>query len=189
MTMESLSKSRAALQESISKINPGGDTGVELPILAEAFKALLTYVDDATLSFAKIDKTVTEHGASLSLLAQLRSTRKLSESRCITNLKALTSNKQEFRSWHEKFVNAVSQVFGTQFRKFTEELNSKLDQDKKLLSDDELRRSPHTPLRSPPLAILSACRKSFTSCLSKRQKGKPRYVSTLAAPVTALQLT
>ena len=47
----------------------------------------------------------------------------LSEYRCMTNLKTLGSDKSEFRSWNEKFVNVVAQALGTPWKKFLRGLN------------------------------------------------------------------
>ena len=42
----------------------------------------------------------------------------------------LGSDKSEFKGWNEKFINAISQTLGTQWRKFMRNLNRTLDQER-----------------------------------------------------------
>ena len=73
------------------------------------------------------------------LEVRAHSTRKpLAESKCVNNLKILSSDKSEFKNWNEKLINATSQSFGVAWRQFMRALNRKLDQDRKVLSPDEL---------------------------------------------------
>ena len=44
--------------------------------------------------------------------------RPLSELKCVANIKPLTSDKSEFRLWNDKFVNAVVQGLGPDWRPF-----------------------------------------------------------------------
>ena len=62
----------------------------------------------------------------------------LSECRCMTNLRTLGSDKTEFKSWNDKFVNAVAQSLGAPWRKFLRNLNRVLDQERKVLDDIDL---------------------------------------------------
>ena len=62
----------------------------------------------------------------------------LSESKCVSNLKTLGSDKSEFKSWNEKFINAISQTLGSKWRKFMRNLNRVLDQERKTLTTEEL---------------------------------------------------
>ena len=62
----------------------------------------------------------------------------LSECRCMTNMKTLGSDKAEFKSWNEKFVNAVAQSLGTSWRKFLRNLNKALDQERRVLDDIDI---------------------------------------------------
>ena len=62
----------------------------------------------------------------------------LAESKCIANLKVLGSDKADFKAWNDKFINAVSQTLGTPWRKFMRNLDRTLDQDRKVLTQDEL---------------------------------------------------
>ena len=66
----------------------------------------------------------------------------LSESRCVSNLKTLGSQKEEFKNWNEKLINATAQTFGPDWRKFMKNLNGRLDQDKRIFDDNELASIP-----------------------------------------------
>ena len=67
------------------------------------------------------------------------STRKpFSESRCASNLKVQGSDKSEFKNWNKKLINAMSQSLGGQWRQFMNNLNCRLDQDRKVLEVSEL---------------------------------------------------
>merc|ERR1712240_221061 len=57
---------------------------------------------------------------------------------CIGNLKTLGSDKSEFKTWNGKFINAVAQTLGMPWRKYMRNLNRQLDQDRKVLTQDEL---------------------------------------------------
>ena len=54
------------------------------------------------------------------------------------NLKVLGSNKSDFKSWNEKFINAITLGAGTPWRKFLMNLNKQLDQDRKVLTAQDL---------------------------------------------------
>ena len=64
----------------------------------------------------------------------------MSESRCISNLKVLGSDKSEFKSWNEKLINAIAQSLGTPWRKYMRNLNKALDRDRKVLDDNQLNQ-------------------------------------------------
>ena len=66
----------------------------------------------------------------------------LCESRSVVNLKILGSRKEEFKNWNEKLINATTQVFGLEWREFVNNLNEKLDLDRKTLSVGELGKIP-----------------------------------------------
>ena len=57
-------------------------------------------------------------GLMMSQSSHGQSRKPLSECRCITNLRVLGSDKSEFKTWNEKFVNAVAQSLGAPWRKF-----------------------------------------------------------------------
>ena len=48
------------------------------------------------------------------------------------------SDKSEFKLWNDKLINALSQALGTPWRKFMKNLNQLLDQDRKVLTPEEL---------------------------------------------------
>jgi len=64
----------------------------------------------------------------------------LAESKCVGNMKALSSDKAEFKMWNEKFINAIAQVLGTPWRVYMRNLNRQLDQSRTVLTDDELNQ-------------------------------------------------
>ena len=70
--------------------------------------------------------------------ARESSRRPLGESKCISNLRTLGSDKAEFKNWNDRFVNAIAQVLGSPWRKFLRNLNRELDQNRKLLAKEEL---------------------------------------------------
>ena len=130
-------------------------------ILAESLRALRSAVQsvemspDADSAFASVQAS---HSATASLLEQViilvttmaslvRSPlgqqqgefhRPLSECRCVSNLKLLGSDKSEFKSWNDKFINVVAQSLGTHWRKFMKNLNQTLDRERKVLITEEL---------------------------------------------------
>ena len=63
----------------------------------------------------------------------------LAESKCVGNLKNLGSDKSELKSWNDKLINALAQTLGTPWRKFMRNLNKALDQDRKVLSQQEIK--------------------------------------------------
>ena len=105
------------------------------PSSDEAFRSLIE-AHSATLSaienIAHIVEGLQEHRHG-------HSTRKpLAESKCVSNLKVLSSDKSEFKNWNEKLINATSQTFGVAWRQFMKALNRRLDQDRKVLNNEEL---------------------------------------------------
>ena len=61
----------------------------------------------------------------------------LPECKTISILKILGSNKSDFKSWNEKFINAIAQAARTPWRKFMMNSNKQLDQDRKVLTTQE----------------------------------------------------
>ena len=70
-----------------------------------------------------------------------RNLRQLSESKCVSNLKSLGSDKSEFKAWNDKLINAFAQTLGSPWRRFMRNLNKALDQDRKVLTVAELNIS------------------------------------------------
>ena len=62
----------------------------------------------------------------------------LSECKSINSLKILGSNKSDFKNWNEKFINAIAQGAGSPWRKFMKNLNKQLDQDRRVLTTQDL---------------------------------------------------
>ena len=83
---------------------------------------------------AVVDKVETWELAAPRLHGQ----KSLSESKCVSNLKILGSDKADFKNWNEKLINTIAQVLGTEWRKFLKNLNEKLDQDRKVISKSAL---------------------------------------------------
>ena len=97
------------------------------------------------------DKTATMGTAATHAMATLERTaaqatplerkrKSLAESKCIGNMKTLCSDKAEFRMWNEKFINAIAQILGTSWRKYMRNLNRQLDQDRRVLTKEELSK-------------------------------------------------
>ena len=96
--------------------------------LAGQFEAMHASLDDSNMALtARV--SLLENAASNATGHPSR--RILSESRCVSNLKTLGSQKEDFKNWNEKLINATAQTFGPDWRKFMKNLNSRLDQDKK----------------------------------------------------------
>ena len=66
--------------------------------------------------------------------------KQLGESRCVSNMKTLGSDKSEFKNWNEKFINALAQVLGPQWRVFMKSLNKELDTNRKIIPESDLHR-------------------------------------------------
>ena len=102
-----------------------------------------------------------------SLESRGHSSRKpLSESKCVSNLRILSSDKSEFKSCNEKLINATSQSFGIAWRQFMKALNRKLDQDRKVLSEEDLDAVEGASEISDPLR----CSEDCTMCLLRKQR-------------------
>ena len=63
----------------------------------------------------------------------------LAESKAVHALKMLGSNKEEYKAWNGKLLNAVCSVLGQNWRKYLHELNKKLDVGRKVLEADNLQ--------------------------------------------------
>ena len=72
--------------------------------------------------------------------ARSHSHKQLSESKCVGNLKNLGSDKAEFKSWNDKLINAIAQTQGTEWRRFMKNLNKALDQDRKVLAKEDVKK-------------------------------------------------
>ena len=135
--VEALTASLVKLREQAALLEPRGDRNVDLPVLIGMHKATLAHASSSVAAFAAIDNTLAVMKGAIDALTQSRAQR-LSESRCISSLKTLSSNKEHFKSWHEKLINAIAQTFATKWRKSVENLDSKLDQDERFLTDAQL---------------------------------------------------
>ena len=61
-----------------------------------------------------------------------------SESRCVSSLLTLGSDKSQFKSWNEKLISVLFQTLGLGWRKFMRSLHRQLDQDRRILDVAEL---------------------------------------------------
>ena len=125
---------------------------VQLGVLAQETAAKLTKqmimsiaaIEDrmATMETATAQALTTIQAIVQATAAQTtpveRKRKSLAESKCIANMKTLGSDKAEFRMWNEKFVNAIAQVLGTTWRTYMRNLNRQLDQDRRILTSEEL---------------------------------------------------
>ena len=145
-----------ALRNLVTSIDPAvGDDKAKL--LVEAVKqvtgtieAIGTTVDQHSSVIAQVHQQINQVSAQQQIMQQQQMTapphsagrKPLAESKCISNLKILGSDKSEFKNWNEKLINATTQTFGSEWRKFMKELNEKLDIDRKVLSDVEINALP-----------------------------------------------
>ena len=88
--------------------------------LASQVEAMHSNLDDSNMALtARV--SLLESAASNAAAAAAAghpSRRILSESRCVSNLKTLGSQKEDFKNWNEKLINATAQTFGPDWRKF-----------------------------------------------------------------------
>ena len=99
----------------------------------KAFKELLSSQNDVV----SVLESLTVHYDNLAKGSQ-GSHKPLSEYKGVNNLKVLGSNKSDFQSWNGKFINAIAQGAGAPWRKFMNNLDKKLDQDRRTLTAQEL---------------------------------------------------
>ena len=120
--------------ESRDLINASVDIGTNPDGFAEKVNSVVSVAGQAlqTLMVTVEEMRETVHTAKES------SRKPLGESKCISSLRTLGSDKSEFKNWNDKFVNAIAQVLGSPWRKFLRNLNRELDQNRKLLTKQEL---------------------------------------------------
>ena len=99
-------------------------------------KSTLQILESVSISIQNSEKSIADSESR----AMASHRKPLSESRCVSSLKMLGSDKSEFKNWNEKLINALSQSFGRHWRVFMENLNRKLDQDRKVMDAEELNR-------------------------------------------------
>ena len=130
-----IAASIASLHATVQELHSAAlsdDTQVALRKMVELHTSMVS-------TFQNLAVLTTTIEASLQQTARHHNGRKpLSESKCISNLKVLGSDKSEFKNWNEKLINAISQSFGVSWRAFMKNLNCRLDQDRKVLSPEQL---------------------------------------------------
>ena len=96
-------------------------------------------VKEALIEMAgNVEATVT---AAMSIQpATFQNNRPLSELKFIANLKPLTSDKLVFREWNDKFINALVQGLGPEWRTFFVSLNAKLAAERKPVTMEALNQ-------------------------------------------------
>ena len=99
-------------------------------------KSTQQILENVSISIQNSEKAIAE--SAFTVAASHR--KPLSESRCVSSLKTLDSVKSEFKNWNEKLIKALSQSLGKQWHTFMENLNRKLDQDRKVLDLEELNQ-------------------------------------------------
>ena len=105
LEMDALRQSAADVRQHVNALNPLGDAEMEVHGIVEALRRVALHAEHSLAAFAAIDGTLDLMKLALRTVAQTRAP-KLSESRCIMSLRTLGSNKQDFKFWHERFVNA-----------------------------------------------------------------------------------
>ena len=63
----------------------------------------------------------------------------IAESKVLINLRTLSSDKSEFKIWNDKLINAISQVFGSDWRVFMKALNQRLDETRLIMDDKDMQ--------------------------------------------------
>ena len=96
----------AALREFVSSIrsapNAASNPGEAYRTIAEAHASTLSAIENIAQIVDSLE------ARTHSMEARAHSTRKpLAESKCVSNLKILSSDKSEFKNWNEKLINAT----------------------------------------------------------------------------------
>ena len=111
-----IATSIANLQQQVGIMTNTEDARTVGGAMVEAHKASAAIFEKITLALDNLDRS--------NRMGHIPGGRKpLSESRCVNSLKILGSDKLEFKNWNEKLINATSQTFGTNWRKFMKNLN------------------------------------------------------------------
>ena len=105
----------------------GNDARIVGPSMIEAHKTIAAMLEKMAITLDTVNRAVGDKSVNP------YSRKPLAESRCVSSLKTLGSDKLEFKNWNEKFINATAQTFGTPWRTFMKNLNRKLDQERKVL--------------------------------------------------------
>ena len=91
-------------------------------VLRKAFQAIEASTEvseNLVRSLAAVEDKVEQWESLPSLAAQFAQGQKpLSESKCVSNLKTLGSDKADFKAWNDKLINALAQTLGAPWRKF-----------------------------------------------------------------------
>ena len=132
--MQSLAQPIESLRNQIAELVACTSSDEAYQLLITMHKSLLQILENVTVAIKNSENSILESDAR-----SIASRRKpMSESRCVSSLKLLGSDKSEFKNWNEKLINTLSQSLGKPWRIFMENLNRKLDQDRKVLELDEL---------------------------------------------------
>ena len=138
------------MREQIAAIRSATNTEHAIQMVIQEQETASKLAEKLIMSMTAIEnKVATLEGTAVQVMANMQATaaqttpiererKSLAESKCIWNMKTLGSDKAEFRMWNEKFINAVAQVLGTSWRKYMRNLNRQLDQDRRLLTSEEL---------------------------------------------------
>merc|ERR1711951_46184 len=112
-------------------------------MLTIAFEAIQAGTQISEALVDKLSATMDDHANHVAAHVAGQTTnpyskKTLAESKCAENLKCLGSDKSEFKSWNDKLINALAQVLGKPWRTFMRNLNKTLDQDRKVLTQQEI---------------------------------------------------
>ena len=121
------------LRQSITAVDNADNPDAAFSSMKGTLNSTINILDAVVLSFNAIEQktqTIESTVNQVNQANQMRQRKPMSESRCISNLKMLGSDKAEFKSWNEKLINAAAQSLGTPWRKNMRNLNKALDQDR-----------------------------------------------------------
>ena len=114
-------------RQSVLAIDNAANAEAAYSSIQAAHKSTLEAIDAIVVSVDALEQRMqtTEATVNLSIQAlerrlqtiesttrQTTHRKPMSESRCISNLKVLGSDKSEFKSWNEKLINAAAQSLG-----------------------------------------------------------------------------
>ena len=110
----------------------GNDARVVGPSMIEAHGTITAMLEKMAIALDAVNRAMDDK------LVNARGRKPLSESRCVSSLKTLGSDKLELKNWNETFINATSQTFGMHWRTFMKSLNRKLYQERKVLDEIDI---------------------------------------------------
>ena len=103
-----------SLRNQISELGSSRSSDEAATRMVETFKSVQQIFEDMNAAIESAETAIAEGESRVTTSHR----KPLSESKCVSNLKILGSDKSEFKNWNEKFINALSQSLGRTWRTF-----------------------------------------------------------------------